>query len=155
MTPLLLPRWPSGATTRRAASRSGLSGLGRSFRPVAGSLMTRIVAPSPRTSGRAAVRESRAGPSDRTREEIAAARRMTAAKRLSHLFAARLALMQDVHVYLVPARLALSFRRADPKPALNGKVYVPPLPAGAVHLGRYTYPHSRRAFLRDLMEAIR
>lgn len=105
--------------------------------------------------GRAAMREGRAGPSGRTREEIAAQRRMAAARRLSYRFAARLALVQDgLDVYLVAARLDLSFRRANPKPALNGKVYVPPLPAGAVHLGRFAYPHSRREFLRELVHAI-
>lgn len=98
--------------------------------------------------GRAAIREP--GP----QKSHAAIRTHRTAARLSWVFAARLALMQDVRVYYVPGGYRLAFRRQNPRPALNGKVYVPPLPAGAEFVGRYCYPHSRRGFLRDLIEVM-
>lgn len=99
--------------------------------------------------GRAAVR-AKGHP-----QSTVAARMHRTAARLSWTFAARLALMQDVRVYYVPGAYKLAFRRQNPRPALNGKVYVQPLPAGADYVGRYAYPHSRRAFLRDLIETMR
>lgn len=76
------------------------------------------------------------------------------ATRLSRVFAARLAVMQDVRVYYSPSGYKLAFRRQNPKPALNGEVYVAKLPADAEYVGRYSYPHSRREFLRDLIETM-
>lgn len=98
--------------------------------------------------GRAAVRAKGNPPS------TAAARMHRTAARLSWVFASRLVVMQDALVYYVPGAYKLAFRRPNPRPALNGKVYVPPLPAGAEYVGRYAYPFSRRAFLRDLLDVI-
>lgn len=84
----------------------------------------------------------------------AATRMHRTAARLSWTFAARLAEMQDVRVYYVPCAYKLSFRRQNPRPALNGKIYVQPLPAAAEFVGRYSYPHSRRGFMRDLLEVM-
>ena len=98
--------------------------------------------------GRAAIREKGHPPS------TAAVRMHRTAARLSWVFASRLVVMQDALVYYVPGAYKLAFRRPNPRPALNGKVYVPPLPAGALYVGRYAYPFSRRAFLRDLVDTM-
>lgn len=98
--------------------------------------------------GRAAIREKGHPPS------TAAVRMHRTAARLSWVFSARLALMLDVRVYYVPGAYKLAFRRQNPRPALNGKFYVQPLPAGALYVGRYAYPFSRRAFLRDLVDTM-
>lgn len=98
--------------------------------------------------GRAAIRQPGHPPT------TAAVRMHRTAARLSWTFAARLVVMQDALVYYVPGAYKLAFRRPNPKPALNGKVYVPPLPAGAEFVGRYSCPISRRAFLRDLLEVM-
>lgn len=98
--------------------------------------------------GRAAIREP--GP----QKSHAAIRMHRTAARLSWVFAARLALMQDVRVYYSAANRTLAFRRTNPKPAKNGRVYVPKLPADAEFVGRYSLPFSRRAFLRDLIETM-
>lgn len=84
----------------------------------------------------------------------AAVRMHRTATRLSWVFASRLAVMFDALVYYVPGAYKLAFRRPNPKPALNGKVYVPPLPAGAEFVGRYSCPISRRQFVRDLLEVM-
>ena len=76
------------------------------------------------------------------------------AARLSWVFASRLAAMQEVRVYYSPSGYKLAFRRQNPKPALNGKVYIQKLPADAEYVGRYSYPHSRREFVRDLIETM-
>lgn len=88
------------------------------------------------------------------RRDAAQVRRERTATRLSWDFSKRLATMQDVVVYYSRAGYKLAFRRVNPRPALNGKLYVPPLPADAKIVGRYSFPFSRRAFLRDLLEVI-
>lgn len=94
--------------------------------------------------GKASVPPAREGGKRRSQEE-------RAALKLSYVFADRLRTFLDLSVYYSPARGRLSVRRTNPRPALNGKVYVPPLPADAVLVGRYSYPVSRRDFMRDLL----
>ena len=77
-----------------------------------------------------------------------------AAAKLSWIFSTRLSAMQDILVYYTAAGSRLSFRRSNPKPGLNGKVLVPRLPVDAEFIGRYTFPHSRILFLRDLIATI-
>lgn len=86
--------------------------------------------------------------------EPRSARMQRTATRLSWVFASRLAAMQEVRVYYSPSGYKLAFRRQNPKPALNGKTYVPKLPADAVFVGRYQHPTVARHFVRDLIEVI-
>jgi hypothetical protein len=77
-----------------------------------------------------------------------------AAKRLSWVFAGRLSVMLDARVYYSPSAGKLSFRHPNPRPGLNGKMYVQKLPADAFYVGRYAFPCSRREFMRDLIEVM-
>lgn len=97
--------------------------------------------------GRAAIRE-------KGRPDAEEVRRTRAITRMTWTFVTRLAVMLDALVYYSPAGRRLSFRRVNPRPALNGKVYVPPLPADAKFVGRYAYPYPRRDFRRDLAEVM-
>ena len=76
------------------------------------------------------------------------------AVRLSWAFNARIEEMQDALVYYSKAGESIAMRRTYPKPALNGKTYVPKLPADAVFVGRYQHPTVARHFVRDLIEVI-